>query len=101
MKRKIKVLEKVENCTKDWRHAFLEVGIIEKEELKQYNDSDCIKIKQNQNSYYYNLICGYVAQFEEGGFWFNEEGLHFITRSYSSDEEATYEDAKTYIAERS
>ena len=109
MKRKIKVLEKVESCAKDWRHAFLEVGIIEEKNMSNYLSgmsnylSGCmIKISQRQTPTKYLLIFGYISLFKYGGIWYEIEGL-FLTTNINKfvDDEATYEDAKTYIAERS
>ena len=68
--------------------------------LTQYAEADCIKIKSCDTCGKYSLLCAYVGQFTLGGFWFSINGLHFVTNGLSSDKEASYEDAKQFLAER-
>ena len=91
------IKEEKEEVSKDWRDAFVETRIITKEQCVNYGGADCIKIMYNDNCTKYPLLCGYVAQFVTGGFWFSSDGLYFTTAGIDSDSEATYEDAKNYI----
>jgi len=95
------IKEEKEEISKDWRDAFVETRIITKEQCIKHSYADCVKIMYTNDCTNdctkYQLLCGYVAQFEDGGFWFSTKGLHFVTAGRVSDREATYEDARDYI----
>lgn len=82
---------------KDWRHAFVEAGIVTEDMLVLHISANAIKIAQCDNCDKYRHLCGYVAQFKRGGFWFSRNGLHFVTQGICSDKDATYEDAQQFL----
>ena len=86
-----------DNSGKDWIDAFVEKGIIRKDMKVRYYDVDIIEIKKCDDCTAYKSLCGYVSQFEHGGFWFSDNRIRFVTRFVDSDEEATYEDAKEFL----
>jgi len=89
--------KQVENVKTDWRQAFVKEGIITEDMCVEYSCADSIRIERCGNCNEYQLIAGYVSQFDKGGFWYGKDGLHFVTRGVGSDEDATYEDALEYI----
>jgi hypothetical protein len=100
MKREIKPINENVSSNKDWRDAFVEAKIIKEEQKVIYCYSYCVKIDVCNRCNKYGLLCAYVGQFENGGFWFGNEGLYFVTNGSKSDKEATYEDAKKFLLER-
>ncbi len=100
MKIKLKKIEKRKNEDKDWRDAFVEFDIIDEEMKVKHACADSIRIDVCNKCNKYRDLCAYVGQFENGGFWFSEKGLHFITSGTYSDKEATYEDAVRFLEER-
>ena len=74
MKIKLQKINNITNKNKDWRDAFVDTGIILELNKVKHSAADCIKIKRSNSCFKYRDLCGYVSQFEIGGFWFNSEG---------------------------
>jgi len=89
---------KQKDYTKDWRHAFVEFGVITANKLELYSGASAIKINEAHSCTQYQMLLAYVTQFDLGGFWLNEaKDLYVVTNSTLSDEDATYENAMRFI----
>jgi len=93
-----------DNSNKDWRDAFVECGIIKEEQKKIFSCSATIAVSGTFSCDKYRDLCGYVAQFEYGGFWNSPNAhkptIYFLTKGTGSDEDATYEDAVHFLKQR-
>ena len=85
-----------EATKKDWRDAFIEkIGVgIEKVECSM---ADAIKVNSCEDCTRLRSLMKYVLKFENGGFWLDGHGLHFVTRGYGCAEKATYQHAKEFL----
>ena len=88
-----KAFEKV--TKKDWRDAFIE-KYDELEKVK-YNGANCLKIPHHNSCTKYRKVMEYGLLFINGGFWFDENGLHFVMHGYDSNTDATYQHAKEFL----
>ena len=87
-----------EATKKDWRDAFLGIGI-ENTEKVEYSCTIAIKINRCSSCTSPRMLMKYVLLFEFGGFWYGPDGLHFVTNGAGNDPKATYQHAKTFIEE--
>lgn len=100
MKWQIKKVEKTKAVEKDWIDAFIEKGIVDKEQ-KRVDNPISVRIEDSSWLPKYSLLCGYVGLFERGGFWFSKKkGYVEFAINHYHETEATYEDALQYLNER-
>lgn len=93
----LKNQEQKSNENKDWRDAFIEAGVIEREQLICKWSANAIQITECKRRTKYLILCAYISQFSSGGFWLIGFDLYFVTSGTGSDSNATYENAKEFI----
>lgn len=94
--------KKKEETAKDWRDAFIEFyANLHNYNKNEYSSANCLKITYCGCCTDYRILMEYVLLFKQGGFWFDGQGLNFITKGVGSDPLATYEHAKNFLKNKS
>ncbi len=83
------------NLDKDWRDPFLKNTATK----VRHSDADAILIQSSSSCTTYSALMNYVTQFKNGGFWYSDGKLHFVTNSSNSNKLATFESATQFLIE--
>lgn len=84
-------------ASKDWRDAFIEHGDSEDMVKVEHSCTDAINIVRCGDCTEQRLLMKYVLSFPNGGFWYSDKVLYFVTKGITSHPDATYQHARKFI----
>lgn len=84
-------------ASKDWRDAFIEHGYPGDMEKVTHSMAFALKIVKCGVFIDQRMLMRYVLSFPDGGFWYGDEGLYFVTVGYGRHPGATYQHARKFI----